>query len=180
MLFRSVGEQGTGPAHEAMEAAHAANGFVAGAQVEVIGVSEDDLCVKGLEGVLGYGLDRAGGADGHEDGSLDGLMRQMKLAAAAAGSGFRKNLELEAHQRILSGRVRAVGGSSQNARIEICGFPPLNRKTIQGRGTLARRLPGLGSLFPTSQNRDLHPMDEDLSMGWRLTRCYTFTGELVY
>ena len=79
--------------------------LVAGAQVEMIGVAENDLRAEGFEHVLRDSFDRAGGADGHEDGSLDGLMRQMKLAAPAAGVGLVKQAELEAHLTILTGPV---------------------------------------------------------------------------
>jgi hypothetical protein len=69
-----VGEHGARPTDEAMQAAHAADGFVAGAQVEMVGVAEDDFCAEGLERVLGDGFDGSLRADGHEDGGLDGLM----------------------------------------------------------------------------------------------------------
>ena len=38
-----VGEHGARPADEAVQPAHAADGLVAGAQIEVIGVAENDL-----------------------------------------------------------------------------------------------------------------------------------------
>ncbi len=52
-----VSEHGARPTDEAMQAAHAADGFVAGAQIEVIGVAEDDLGAEGFERVLGDGFD---------------------------------------------------------------------------------------------------------------------------
>jgi hypothetical protein len=76
-----------------MQAAEAANGLVSGAEIEVIGVAENDFCAEGFERVLGDGLDGSGGADGHEDGGLDSAVRQMELGATAAGFSFRKNLE---------------------------------------------------------------------------------------
>jgi hypothetical protein len=88
-----VGEQGAGPTDEAMQAAEPADGLVSGAEIEVIGVAENDFCAEGFERVLGDGLDGSGGADGHEDGGLDSAVRQMELGATAAGFSFRKNLE---------------------------------------------------------------------------------------
>ena len=44
-----VGEHGARPTDEAMQAAHAADGFVAGAKVEVIGVAENDLGAERFE-----------------------------------------------------------------------------------------------------------------------------------
>ena len=83
-----VGEHGARPADEAMKAAHAADGFVAGAEIEVVGVAENDLRAERLKDVLRNGFHAAGGADGHEDRSFDGLMRQIDLRAAAAGFGL--------------------------------------------------------------------------------------------
>ncbi len=40
------GEDGPVPVHEAVQATEAIDGLVAGAQIQVIGVSEDDLSVQ--------------------------------------------------------------------------------------------------------------------------------------
>jgi hypothetical protein len=84
--------------------AQAADELVAGTQVEVIGVAENDLSAQGFKHVLGHGLDRAGGADGHKNRRLDGTMRQMHPPAASACLGCRKYVEFKAHQTILPGR----------------------------------------------------------------------------
>ncbi len=44
-----VGEHGARPADELVQAAHAADGFVSGTQVEMIGVAENDLRAEGFE-----------------------------------------------------------------------------------------------------------------------------------
>ena len=44
-----VGEDGVGPAHETVQASHAADEFVAGTQVKMIGVAEDDAGIELLE-----------------------------------------------------------------------------------------------------------------------------------
>ncbi len=108
-----VGEHGAGPTDEFVQAAHAADGLVAGAQVEVIGVAEDDLCAEGFEDVLGDGLDGACGADWHEDGCLDGLMGQVEGRAASAGGGGVEQVEVEAHLLILSVRFGGVEGAPE-------------------------------------------------------------------
>ena len=54
-----VGEQGARPTDEAVQPAHAADGLVAGTQVEVIGVAENDLRAERFEHVLRDGLDRS-------------------------------------------------------------------------------------------------------------------------
>ena len=75
--------------------------FVAGAQVEMIGVAEDDFRAEGFEHILRDGFDGALRADGHEDGRFDGLMREDETAAAAAGWGFGEELEERGHVSIL-------------------------------------------------------------------------------
>ena len=47
-----VGEHGPRPTDEVVQSAHAPDGLVAGPQVEVIGVAEDDLRAERFEHVL--------------------------------------------------------------------------------------------------------------------------------
>ena len=108
-----VREHGAGPTDEAMQAAEAADYLMTGAQVKVVGVAENDFSAEGLERVLRNGLDRAGCADGHEDGRLDGAVGEMKLGAAAAGCCFRDYFEGGTHFSILAGRS---GGTVSEAR----------------------------------------------------------------
>ncbi len=83
-----IGEDGVGPRHEAVQAAHAADGFVAGAEVEVIGVGEQDFDAEiGGEVALVEPFDGGLGADGHEDRGLDGSMRRVQQTGAGAGGG---------------------------------------------------------------------------------------------
>jgi hypothetical protein len=89
-----VGEQGARPAHEAVQAAHAADGLVAGAQVEVIGVAENDFGAEGFQNILRDGFDRSLRADGQEDWRFDCLVRQTEAPTAPAGGGFRDELKL--------------------------------------------------------------------------------------
>ena len=88
-----VGEHGVRPTDELMQAAHAADGLVAGAEIEMIGIAEDDLRAEGFEDVLRDGFDGAGCADGHEDRSFDGLVGKMQLRAASAGLSGVENVE---------------------------------------------------------------------------------------
>jgi hypothetical protein len=98
-----ISEQAAWPADESVQTAHPTNGFVAGAEIEVIGVAENDFGAKGLQDVLGDGFDGAGCADGHEDGGLNGLVGKDELRAAAAGFGLVEQVELETHSTILDG-----------------------------------------------------------------------------
>lgn len=83
-----VREHGAGPADEPVQAAHAPDEFVAGAQVEVVSIAENDPRTQGLEDVLRDSLDGTDSADGHEDrclhSRLAGCMRQVHAAAACS------------------------------------------------------------------------------------------------
>jgi len=96
-----VREDGARPTDEAMQAAHAADGFVAGAEIEMVGVAKNDFDAEGFERVLGDGFDGALRADGHEDRGFDGLMRQDETAAAAAGGGYGEEMKERGHGMIL-------------------------------------------------------------------------------
>jgi len=79
-----VREQGPRPTDEAVQTANAPNGFVAGAQVEMVGVAENDFGTKRFEHILRNGFDRAGRAHGHEHWGFDGSVGEVELRAAPA------------------------------------------------------------------------------------------------
>lgn len=58
---------------------------LAGAQVQMVGVGEDDLGVQVLEFLRRNGLDGRLRADRHIHGGLDDAVRRMETAAAGAG-----------------------------------------------------------------------------------------------
>ena len=87
-----------------MQSAHAPDGLVAGPQVEVIGVAENNFSAQRFQHVLRDGFDRAGGAHRHEDRRLDRAVRQMHLSPPPARSGGCRYVEVETHQTILTGQ----------------------------------------------------------------------------
>ena len=109
-----VSEESARPTHELVKAAHAANGFVAGAEIEVISVAEDDFCAERFERVLRDGFDGALRADGHKDRGFDGLMRQDETAATAARGGVGEELEERGHGLILVDAGRRKYGRWQS------------------------------------------------------------------
>ena len=71
----AVGEDGTVPAVELMQASHSFQHVESGTEVEVVGVAEDDLSLDLVAYVTDMAcLDGAYGADGHEDGRHDVAM----------------------------------------------------------------------------------------------------------
>ena len=98
-----VSEDGARPTDETMQAAHAADGLVAGTQIKMVGVAEDDFDAESFKRVLGDGFDGALRADGHEDRGFDGLVGQEETAAAAAGGCFGEELVERGHMTILAG-----------------------------------------------------------------------------
>ena len=76
------------PGHEAVQAAQLADQLVAGAQVKVVGVGQQDADAEFFgEVALGQALDRGLGADGHEDGGFDGSVGRVQQPGAGAGLG---------------------------------------------------------------------------------------------
>ena len=55
-----------------------------GSQIEMVGVAENDLGAQFFEDVLGNGLHRRDGADGHEDRRFDLAMRRDDASGASA------------------------------------------------------------------------------------------------
>jgi hypothetical protein len=85
-----------------VQATETADGLVAGAEVEVIGVGEEDVGASGVradlfEEFVGDGLDGGGGADGHEDWGLHGAVGEMQGRAASAFGCGRGYFEAEGH-----------------------------------------------------------------------------------
>ena len=67
LVAATVREDRAVPAHEAVKAAEAGDEFFARADMEVVGVAEDDLRAEGFELGGRHRLHRRLGADGHED-----------------------------------------------------------------------------------------------------------------
>ena len=85
----AVGEDGFGPIHELVEAAHVVDELVAGADVEVVGVGELDLAVNVIQELHGgyAALDSGAGAHVHENGGLDVTVNGVEHASAGASVG---------------------------------------------------------------------------------------------
>jgi hypothetical protein len=77
-----IGQNWTWPVHEAVEASVSRYAVGAGAQHEVIGVSEDALTSGYPNRVGGHSLNRPGGADRHEGGGLKRPMSGVQNAGA--------------------------------------------------------------------------------------------------
>ncbi len=80
-----VGEDWERPIDKFVEAAGGADDFHAGANVEVIGVAENDLSAEFTKFARIDGFDAALGADGHEDGGIDDAVGSGEATAAGAG-----------------------------------------------------------------------------------------------
>ena len=91
-----VGEDGSIPRHEPMQAAHLSNGLDSGAQVKMIGIGKQNPDAKFFQHILRDTLDRSQRSDRHEHRGVDFSMRSYKFAGAGgAAGGF--NLELKRH-----------------------------------------------------------------------------------
>lgn len=89
-----VGEHGTMPLHELVQAAHVAHEFVAGTQIKMIGVAQDERSVDVFEMLRREGLDRRLRANGREDRRDEVAVRRGENPRAGA-VGFGGDLEGE-------------------------------------------------------------------------------------
>src|SRR5206468_10730349 len=71
-----VGENRMGPGHEVVQTAELADEFVAGSQIEMIGIREDNFGAELLERFLTQALNGRGGADGQEERRFDRAVRR--------------------------------------------------------------------------------------------------------
>jgi hypothetical protein len=77
-----IGEHGARPLHELMQAAHITDKFVAGAQIEMIGVAQDQRSIDVFEMLGRKRLDRGLRADRREDRREQIAMRSGEEAGA--------------------------------------------------------------------------------------------------
>lgn len=84
MKAARVGEHGTLPLHELVQAAHVAHEFVAWTQVKMIGVTQHERGVDVFEMLRRESLDRRLCADGREDRREEVAMRRGENPRAGA------------------------------------------------------------------------------------------------
>ncbi len=123
-----VGEDGLMPCHELLHSAKLADGFDARAEIEMVGVVEQNLNVEFFEHVLRYAFDRGDGTDRHEDGSPDLSVRSEEAASPRrAASGF--NLKGKGHGELIVRQRRRTSS--------ICERPP--KRAAQKRSRTGSR-----------------------------------------
>ena len=71
LIPSAVRQNGSLPRHEPVKPALTMNGLGTRAQVQVIGVGQDDCGLEFLQKLMRHGLDRTGGADRHENRGLN-------------------------------------------------------------------------------------------------------------
>ena len=80
----AVGQDGAGPVHEPVQATQIADQFVARAQVEVVGVAEDEGCAQIGQVAGPQRLDGGLGADRGKNGGVDDAVGGVKTAVSRA------------------------------------------------------------------------------------------------
>ena len=83
-----IGEHGLVPAGEGMQTTQVADGFIARAEAEVVGIAQDNLGTKGLQVFRVQGLYRALRAHRHEDGGGYIAVRQVQRAETSAAGVY--------------------------------------------------------------------------------------------
>jgi hypothetical protein len=94
----AVGQDGAVPGHEAVQPAQVADEFVAGAQVEVVGVGQHQRRPQLAQIARPHRLDRGLCADGGEDGGFQRAVGGVE-AAEAGGAVGGVDGEVEGHSR---------------------------------------------------------------------------------
>src|SRR6266446_2867289 len=82
LVAAGIGKDGAGPGHELVQAAELAHKFVAGTQIKMIGIREDDFRAEVFERFLGERFDGGLGANGHEEWGFDGAVWRGQAATA--------------------------------------------------------------------------------------------------
>ncbi len=106
----AIGEDWAGPLHEAVDAAEVLDELVAGSEVEVVGVDEDDAGAGGGDFGGEEGFDSGEGADGHEDGGLEAAAGGGDAPGARGdgAGGLGGELEVEGGRGVVHGWVMAA------------------------------------------------------------------------
>ena len=89
LVAAAVGQDRMRPADERVQAAGARDQLVAGTQVQVVGVAEDDLGARILDVAVRDALHRAARADRHERRRLHDAVRRRQHAAPRRAVGVR-------------------------------------------------------------------------------------------
>ena len=98
----AIRQDGPRPGGEAMQAAVPGHEFVARAQVEMVGVAENDRRADGREVVRRDGLDGTDGSHGHEDGRRNIPVRRVDDARARRAVPMLQSVRL-CHVRRVAG-----------------------------------------------------------------------------
>src|SRR6266446_1063996 len=85
LVTAGIGKDGARPGHELMQAAELAHEFMAGTQIKMIGIREDDFRAEVFERFLGERFDGGLGANGHEEWGFDGAVWRGQAATAGTG-----------------------------------------------------------------------------------------------
>ena len=90
-----IGENRARPGHEFVQPAQLADQFMAGTQIEMIGIGKQDLHAEVFEILLRLALHRRGRAHRHERRRINHAVRRGQPAEPRAGGIRRQHFELE-------------------------------------------------------------------------------------
>src|SRR5260370_7502185 len=114
LVAAGIGEDGARPGHELVQAAKLADKFVSGAQIKMIGVSENDFSAEVFERFLGKGFDGGLRAHGHEEWSFDVAVGRGQAATPRPGGVGFSYVQRKIHTPSLSEENPRNHGEEQN------------------------------------------------------------------
>ena len=113
----AVREDGPAPRVEFVESPAPRHQIVTGAQIQVIGIAEDNLRADGFQIIRGNGLDTACRTYGHEDRSFNRAVRSVQQPGAGVavhGQKMEGSGDI-AHQKFLYGFPLSLRGGQPHA-----------------------------------------------------------------
>ncbi len=102
-----------------MQAAQPPNPFVAGTQIQVVGVAKQNLHAQFSERLLREALHRTGCAHRHEGGRIDHAVRRRQPPEPRAGRIGLQNFEMEFHPIQFSRAMRHRHNSMRCFRLHV-------------------------------------------------------------
>ena len=126
-----IGQDRPVPAHERVEAAEPGDPLVARAQVEVVGVRQDDRGTDPAQVVRGERLDRRVRPDRHELRRLDGAVGQCQSPGPCPGRAIGRSRRRDV---VLCGAAHASGVSGGSATVGRSHRPGIPGSVRRGGG----------------------------------------------
>ena len=152
LVAAGISQDGAGPGHKWMQAAEAANQFMARTQIQMIGVRKDDFGAELLERFLRERFDSGLRADGQKERSLDRAVRRSETAAARAGRVRFQDFKGKRHPLSVSGEDEGPAYATDNIEAPDAEGDSEGLSALQLFGIYRRETNGQQNQRPKNKN----------------------------